>query len=220
MIAVCYNWNFCLLGLRILSTTGFRHGNCFRYARLFSVLEYNFCPIHFSVNLIAMFVLEIRETRCRYAGATFEVSGLERDSKLCKSLPNPTTLCKIQEHLLFSHNFLSWHPSQTRYMPLFSSQLCKGNMLGFARHDWLIFVSALVVISQSKWCIIISMGTVPPINFCGKGMFKNLWYFFFVSFTPAGVWLLFNGVLALLLSLFYNTCGFDRFLHHGWANFH
>ena len=53
VLAVCYRCNFCPLGLRILSTTGFRLGKCFRYARLFSILEYNFCPINFSVNLIA-----------------------------------------------------------------------------------------------------------------------------------------------------------------------
>ena len=82
-------------------------------------------------------------------------------------------------------------------MPLFSSQFCKGNLLVFARHDWLIFVSALVVIlCQSKWCIVISMGTAPTITFGSKQMFKNLWYFFFVLFTPAGVWLLFNTSIA------------------------
>ena len=75
MLAVGYRCNFCPAGLRILSTTGFRLGKCFRYTRLFSILEYNFCPIHFSVNLIAMFVSEIRETRCRYAGAISEISG-------------------------------------------------------------------------------------------------------------------------------------------------
>ena len=36
-------------------------------------------------------------------------------------------------------------------MPLFCSQSGKGNVLGFARHDWLIFVSAHAVIYQSKW---------------------------------------------------------------------
>ena len=80
MLAVCYRCNFCPVGLRILSTTGFRLGKCFRYARLFSILEYNFCPIHFSVNLIAMFISEMRETpgRCRYAGAMSEISGHEQ----------------------------------------------------------------------------------------------------------------------------------------------
>ena len=41
----------------------------------FSILEYNCCFIHFSVNLIAMFVAEMKETRCRYAGAMSEISG-------------------------------------------------------------------------------------------------------------------------------------------------
>ena len=74
VLAVCYRCNFCPVGLRILSTTGFRLGKCFRYARLFSILEYNFCPIHFSVNLTVMYVSEKRETRCRYAGAMSEIS--------------------------------------------------------------------------------------------------------------------------------------------------
>ena len=46
---------------------------------------------------------------------------------------------------------------------------------------------------------------------------KNLWYFFFVSLARTGVWLLFNGLLALLFSLFYVVCEFDRFSHRGWA---
>ena len=45
--------------------------------RLFSILEYNFFPIYFSVNLIAMFVSEMRETRCRYAGDMSDISGHE-----------------------------------------------------------------------------------------------------------------------------------------------
>ena len=46
---------------------------------------------------------------------------------------------------------------------------------------------------------------------------KNLWCFFFVSLARAGVWLLFNGLLAPLFSLFYVICEFDRFLHRAWA---
>ena len=42
---------------------------------------------------------------------------------------------------------------------------------------------------------------------------KNLWYLFFVSLALSGVWLLFNGLLALLFSLFYVIREFDRFLH-------
>ena len=75
VLAVCYRCNFCPVGLRILSTTEFKLGKCFSYARLFSILKYNFCPIHFSLNLIAMFVSEMRETRCPYAGAMSEISG-------------------------------------------------------------------------------------------------------------------------------------------------
>ena len=36
---------------------------------------------------------------------------------------------------------------------------------------------------------------------------------FSVSLVRAGVWLLFNGLLALLFSLFYVMREFDRFLH-------
>ena len=46
---------------------------------------------------------------------------------------------------------------------------------------------------------------------------KNLWYILFVSLARAGFWLLFNGFLALLFSLFYVIREFDRFLHRGWA---
>ena len=46
---------------------------------------------------------------------------------------------------------------------------------------------------------------------------KNLRYFFFVSLARAGVRLLFNGLLALLFSLFYVIREFERFLHRGWA---
>ena len=81
MLAVCYRCNFCPVGLRILLTTGFRHGKCFRYAKLFSVIEYNFCPIHSPVNLIAIFVSEIRESRCRYAG--FIRFSLQRTQEHC-----------------------------------------------------------------------------------------------------------------------------------------
>ena len=82
MLAVCYRCNFCPVGLRILSTSGFRLGKCFRYARLFSFLEFNFCPIHFSVNLIAICVSETRETRCCYVGAMSEISGHVNPSQL------------------------------------------------------------------------------------------------------------------------------------------
>ena len=51
----------------------------------------------------------------------------------------------------------------------------------------------------------------------GLPRYKNLWYFVFVSLARAGVCLLFNGLLALLLSLFYVIREFDRFLHRGWA---
>ena len=81
VFAVCCGCNFCLVGLRILSTTEFRLGKRFRYARLFSTLEYNFCPVDLSVNLVAMFLSEKRETRCRYAGATSEISGHGRVRK-------------------------------------------------------------------------------------------------------------------------------------------
>ena len=47
---------------------------------------------------------------------------------------------------------------------------------------------------------------------------KNLWYFFFVSLARAGVWLLFNGLLALLFSFFHVICEFDRFLHQERAD--
>ena len=46
---------------------------------------------------------------------------------------------------------------------------------------------------------------------------KNLWHFFFVFLARAGVWVLFNGLLALLFSLFYVIREFDKFLHWGWA---
>ena len=48
---------------------------------------------------------------------------------------------------------------------------------------------------------------------------KNLWHFFFVFLARAGVWLLFNGLLALLFSLFYVIREFDKFLHRGRAIF-
>ena len=44
---------------------------------------------------------------------------------------------------------------------------------------------------------------------------KNLSHFFFVLLACVGVWLLFNGLLALLFSLFYVICKFDKFLHRG-----
>ena len=77
--------NFCPVGLRILPTTGFRIGKCFRYARLFSVLKYNFCPIHSSVNLIAMFVSEIRETHCRYPGSMSKISVHATFARICST---------------------------------------------------------------------------------------------------------------------------------------
>ena len=46
---------------------------------------------------------------------------------------------------------------------------------------------------------------------------KNLWHFFFVFLARAGVWLLFNGLSALLFSLFYLIREFDMFLHRGWT---
>ena len=46
---------------------------------------------------------------------------------------------------------------------------------------------------------------------------KNLWHLFFVFLARAGVWLLFNGLIALLFSLFYVIREFDKFLHRGWA---
>ena len=48
---------------------------------------------------------------------------------------------------------------------------------------------------------------------------KNLWHFFFVLLARSGVWLLFNGLWALLFSLFYVIREFDKFLHRGWATF-
>ena len=44
---------------------------------------------------------------------------------------------------------------------------------------------------------------------------KNLLHFFFVFLARAGVWVLFNGLLALLFSLFYVIREFDKFLHRG-----
>ena len=44
---------------------------------------------------------------------------------------------------------------------------------------------------------------------------KNLGHFFFVLLARVGVWLLFNGLLALLFSLFYVIREFDKFLHRG-----
>ena len=46
---------------------------------------------------------------------------------------------------------------------------------------------------------------------------KNLWHFFFVFLARAGVWVLFNGLSALLFSLFDVIREFDKFLHRGWA---
>ena len=45
---------------------------------------------------------------------------------------------------------------------------------------------------------------------------KNLWHFFFVFLARAGVWVLFNGLLAPFF-LFYVIREFDKFLHRGWA---
>ena len=42
---------------------------------------------------------------------------------------------------------------------------------------------------------------------------KTCGIYFFVSKAPASVWFLFNGILALLVSLFYVIREFDRFLH-------
>ena len=43
---------------------------------------------------------------------------------------------------------------------------------------------------------------------------KNIWYIsLFVSLACGGVWFLFSGLLALLFSLFYVTCEFQRLLH-------
>ena len=53
--------------------------------------------------------------------------------------------------------------------------------------------------------------------FLGLPRCKNLWHFFFVLLARSGVWLLFNGLLALLFSLFYVIREFDKFLHRGWA---
>lgn len=38
-------------------------------------------------------------------------------------------------------------------------------------------------------------------------------FFFFISLTHGGVWLLINGLVALLFSLIYVVREFDRFLH-------
>ena len=46
---------------------------------------------------------------------------------------------------------------------------------------------------------------------------KNLWHFFFVLLARSGVWLLFNGLLALLFSFFEVIREFDKFLYRGWA---
>ena len=53
------------------------------------------------------------------------------------------------------------------------------------------------------------------IGKCGRVYLgvKLLLTFFFVSLARAGVWLLFIGLLALLLSLFYVIREFHRFLH-------
>ena len=63
-----------------------------------------------------------------------------------------------------------------------------------------------------------TLGVRKPASFWrGLPRCKNLWHFFFVFLARAGVWLLFNGLLALLFSLFYVICEFDKFLHRGWA---
>ena len=68
-------WKIHTVWLRILSTGGCKGGKFYRYARTFSVLKYNFRSIHFFVNQIAMFVSEIWESRCRYAGSASAISG-------------------------------------------------------------------------------------------------------------------------------------------------
>ena len=50
---------------------------------------------------------------------------------------------------------------------------------------------------------------------CGLPRCKYLCHFFFVLLACVGVWLLFNSLLALLFSLFYVICEFDKFLHRG-----
>ena len=47
---------------------------------------------------------------------------------------------------------------------------------------------------------------------------KNMWRIFFVLLARSGVWLLFNGLWALLFSLFYVIREFDKCLHQGWAH--
>ena len=55
-------------------------------------------------------------------------------------------------------------------------------------------------------------------HFAGLPRCKNLWTFFcFATIVFLGsilCWL-----LCFLFSLFYGTCGFNRFLHRGWAHF-
>ena len=64
-------------------------------------------------------------------------------------------------------------------------------------------------------CCSIHKTTTSNNGFTSTG--KNLWHFYFVLLAPSGVWLLFNGLLALLFSLFYVIREFDKFLHRGWA---
>ena len=56
-------------------------------------------------------------------------------------------------------------------------------------------------------CIIVQDGVYLGVKTC------DIFSFFFLART--GVWLLFNGVLALLFSLFYVIREFDKFLHRG-----
>ena len=56
-----------------------------------------------------------------------------------------------------------------------------------------------------------------PWESSGLPRCKNMWYFFFVFLARSRVWLLFNGLLALLFSLFNVIREFGKFLHRGWA---
>ena len=91
------------------------------------------------------------------------------------------------------HVFKSWIIVGGDNMWLAGPGTCKWITLDFSMYYW----------SANLWT--------------GLPRCKNLWHFFFVLLAHSGVWLLFNGLWALLFSLFYVIREFDKFLHRGWA---
>ena len=69
------------------------------------------------------------------------------------------------------------------------------------------------LIMAGKWPLVDG----PECSLVGLPRCKNLWHFFFVLLARSGVWLLFNGLWALLFSLFYVIREFDKMSQSCWV---